>query len=463
MTINSRAQDPPVRLDEPIAVFGVGVEGVSTISYLLSHGATRVTALDAKGAGGLPPGVEVRSGDGYDRDLGRFATVFRSPGIRPDHPALAEARARGTVITSALSLFLSRCPSPVIGVTGTLGKGTACSLATACLEAAGLSAHLGGNIGKNPLDFLDTVRADHRVVLEISSFQAMDLAASPEVAVVLKTTSEHLDWHLDTAEYRAAKAGLVAHQTPDDAVVFNAESEGAREIAAASPGRRVSFAVAGEVDEGIFVRGDALVWRRAGDEELLPFDAARMRLVGRFNLENVAAGVAAALTAGAAVAPACRAAESFGGLPHRLERVAEANGVVFFNDSYATRPEAAIAALEAFDAPLALILGGSEKHADFGPLARALVARRNIVYVALIGATAPRLEAAILGAGTPRIPLVGHATMEAAMEACAAAVRSRGGVVLLSPACASFGLFQNYKVRGEKFRAKALELAGLRG
>ena len=210
----------------------------------------------------------------------------------------------------------------------------------------------------------------------------------------------------------------------------------------------------------MFLRGRALVARRAGVEEVLPFDAERMRLVGRFNLENVAAGVAAAMASGAPAAPACRAAELFSGLPHRLERVVESNGVAFFNDSYATRPEAAIAALESFDAPLALILGGSEKNADFGDLARAVAARGGLAYVALIGTTAGRLEAAIRAAGPIRFPLVGHATMEAAMEACAEAVRGTGGVVLLSPACASFGLFQNYKIRGERFRERALEIAG---
>jgi UDP-N-acetylmuramoylalanine--D-glutamate ligase len=461
MSVESRTARAPQGIAEPVAVFGVGVEGGATVSYLLEHGIARVTALDARGVDGLPPGLETRFGEGYDRDLGRFATVFRSPGIRPDHPALVEASGKGARVTSALSLFLERCPAPVVGVTGTLGKGTASSIAAACIEAGGRVAHLGGNIGRNPLDFLDIVKEDHRVVLEISSFQAMDLAVSPEVAVVLKTTSEHLDWHRDTAEYRAAKAGLVANQLPFDTVVFNAESDGAAEIAATSRGRRVGFAVARELDEGLFVRGRALVMRSSGAEEILPFDAERMRIVGSFNLENIAAGVAAALAVGAPPGPACRAAELFEGLPHRLERVVEASGIAFFNDSYATRPEAAIAALASFDRPLALILGGSEKHAEFGELGRALVARRNVAYVALIGATSGRLLAAIRDAGPAPFPVVEHPTMEAAMEACAEAVAS-GGVVLLSPACASFGLFANYKVRGERFREKAREIAGRR-
>lgn len=459
MGTDTRTAGASAPIAEPIAVLGVGVEGLSTVSYLLSHGAKSVTALDAKRVDGLPPGIEARFGEGYDRDLARFATVFRSPGVRPDREGLVEARARGTRVTSALSLFLGRCPARAVGVTGTLGKGTASSLAAACLAADGLNVHLGGNIGKNPLDFLDAVRPDDVVVLEISSFQAMDLAASPEIAVVLRTTSEHLDWHVDTSEYRAAKAGLVAHQTAGDTVVYNADSEGAAGIAARSRGERLAFAVAREVDAGIFVRGDDLVLRARGLERRLPFDARRVRLAGRFNLENVAAGVAAALAAGVPEDAACGAAERFEGLPHRLERVVEANGVAFYNDSYATRPDAAIAAIAAFEAPLAIILGGSEKNADFGELAAALVARPNVVRVALIGATAARLAAAISAAGPARFPVVEHATMEEAMEANAKALGGRG-VLLLSPACASFGLFPNYKVRGERFREKARALAG---
>jgi len=459
MSIGTRTALASEPIAEPIAVLGVGVEGLSTISYLVSHGAARVVACDAKRVDGLSPGVETRFGDGYDRDLAGFATVFRSPGIRPDRPGLAEARARGTRVTSALSLFLGRCPARVVGVTGTLGKGTASSIAAACLGAAGLEVHLGGNIGKNPLDFLDDVRPGDIAVLEISSFQAMDLAASPEIAVILRTTSEHLDWHVDTAEYRAAKAGLIAHQDAEDAVIFNAESEGAAGIAAASRGKKIAFAVGCEVETGVFARGDELVLRMDGREATLPFDASRMRLAGRFNLENVAAGVAAALAAGGPEEKVCRAAELFEGLPHRLERVIEAGGVSFYNDSYATRPDAAIAAISSFDAPLAIILGGSEKNADFGQLAAALAARPNVVRVALIGATAGRLAAAISAAGPVRFPVVEHATMEEAMEANMKALPGRG-VVLLSPACASFGLFPNYKVRGERFRARARELAG---
>ncbi len=438
---------------EPVGVLGVGVEGRATLDYLLKHGVFDITALDRAPIEGLPDGVASVFGPEHDQRLERFATLFRSPGIRPDHPSLEAARRAGTRITSAVSHFMERCPAPIIGVTGTVGKGTAATLISEVLAASGLTAHLGGNIGKSPLEFLDDVASDHRVVLEISSFQAMDAAASPHIGVILKTTSEHLDWHLSLDEYRRAKASLFRHQTPEDTLIANLDSEGSRAIAAESHAHRWDYSLRNPVERGIFLDGDRFIYRKDGDDEVLPLCRDRIRLTGGFNLENVAAGVLAALAGGAAVEPACRAAERFRGLPHRLELVAEAGGVRYYNDSYATRPEATIGAIQCFEAaPLALILGGSEKYADFGELAAAVSKHPSIVYIGLIGATGARLQAAIREAGPSPFTMASHADLASAVAAASRAVTA-GGTVLLSPACASFGLFANYKVRGEQFRA----------
>jgi UDP-N-acetylmuramoylalanine--D-glutamate ligase len=447
-----------LELAEPVAVLGVGVEGRATIDYLRSQGVERIAALDANPIEGLPDGVETAFGAGYLRAVERFATVFRSPGIRPDQPELEAVRAAGGRVTSAVDFFLARCTCEVIGVTGTVGKGTCASLATAVLEGGGRKVHLGGNIGVNPLTFLESVRAGDVVVLEISSFQAMDLTISPAVGVILKTTSEHLDWHRDTEEYRRAKAQLLAHQRPSDTVIFHADSAGAREIGAVSAGRRLACSLAGEVERGLFLADDEL-WLRLDDEEQrLPLDISRVRLPGRFNLENIAAALLAAIVVGVDRERGCAAAERFDGLPHRIEHVAEAGGIAFYNDSYATRPDATIAALSAFEGPLALILGGSEKHADFAPLIAALRAHPGLRHVSLIGATADRLAQALDDCGELGFSVSRQPDLEPAVDAAVAALESTG-VVLLSPACASFGLFPNYKVRGERFREKVRQLA----
>jgi UDP-N-acetylmuramoylalanine--D-glutamate ligase len=446
------------KIVEPVAVFGIGVEGRSTIDYLLKQGVSDVTALDRNEIKDLPTKVPVIFGADHDQNLGRFATIFRSPGIRPDHPSLVEARAQGSGVTSAVSHFLVRCKAPVVGITGTVGKGTTASLIANMLQESGFTVHLGGNIGQSPLEFLHLVEEDHRVVLEISSFQAMDIQASPHVAVVLKTTSEHLDWHVDLDEYLTAKAGLLANQRPTDVVVYNANSKGATFIASKSQARRLAYSLTDKVEQGLFLSKDRFVLRREEREEPLPINLNEIRLPGRFNLENIAASILAAVAAGGAAEAACRVSERFEGLPHRLEFVAKAGELSFYNDSYATRPEASLGALSCFEGkPLALILGGSEKYADFSELALAVAKHPSIVHVALIGNTAGRLGRNIENLGPRKFDLIEYDSLESAMGGCVSALRD-SGTVLLSPACASFGLFRNYKVRGERFRAKAHEI-----
>ena len=443
---------------EPIAVLGVGVEGWVTIEYLIEAGASDITALDLKEIQDLPDGVKSVCGDGYDRNLGRFATIFRSPGVRPDIAGLVEARAFGSLVTSATTRFLEECPAPVVGITGTVGKGTACSLTAAMLKEAGFRVHLGGNIGLCALDLLKRVEPSDRVVLEVSSFQAIDLPLSPDIAVVLRTTCEHMDWHTGIDEYWAAKAKLVAHQDSGDLVVFNADSEGSLSIASSSRARKLAFSLTEELEQGLFLRNETFVLKRDGEENLLPIDIGKIRLKGRFNLENVAAALLASFETGASSGAASRSGERFKGLPHRLELVVQAGGLSFVNDSYATRPDATIAALSDFEnEKLAIILGGSEKNADFQELAAVLARHTGVVHVGLIGDTAKRIGRAIDDSGDHRFSVAEYPNMDRAVEGSVSALKGNG-TVLLSPACASFGLFPNYKVRGELFTAKAREM-----
>ncbi len=449
-----------LNVQEPVAVLGVGVEGRETIAYLLRNGATEVTALDQHPIDGLPPSVATVFGPHYDQQLDRFATIFRSPGIRPDGKPLADARTRGAVVTSATDFFLSHCPAPVVGITGTVGKGTAASATAEMLTRAGFTVHLGGNIGTSPLAFLDRVKPADRVVLEISSFQAMDLTVSPQVAVILKTTVEHLDWHRDVEEYRTAKAQLLAQQRADHWVIYNADAPGSAQIARASAGRKIAYSMTGSLDHGMYLKENRFHLRQNGRDLSVPMTLSSVRLKGRFNLENLAAAMLASLQLGAPLEAAARAGEAFNGLPHRLEFVTETEGIQFYNDSYATRPEATIGALSAFDQePLALILGGSEKNVDFDELARVVTNHRQLVHVGLIGATAKRLRRAIEEVLHRPLSMKMHETLEPAVQGAFDSLGG-GGTVMLSPACASFGLFPNYKVRGERFRSAARKIAG---
>jgi UDP-N-acetylmuramoylalanine--D-glutamate ligase len=430
-----------------IAVVGCGVEGRVAVEYWRERG--EVVVHDSSAEVALPPGVATRTGPDYLRGLDEVDLIVRSPGVRPD---VLPAGAR---VTSVVAEFLSRCPAPVVGVTGTKGKGTTATAIASILRAAGRTVHLGGNIGRPPLAFLDEVRADDVVVLELSNMQLMDLRISPRVAVVLAVTPDHQNWHTDLAEYHEAKASIAAYQKPDDVVVYDAGDEVASAIAARSPGARVPFGVG----SAAHARADG-VYR--GDTRLL--DAAEVPLRGAHNLANVAAAITAAETLPRldpgqddmthAIIEGVRTLRP---LPHRLTLVAQVGGVSWVDDSLSTTPETSIAAMAAYQGPKVLILGGSSKGVPFDALARA-IAGAEVRRCLLVGQEAVRIAAALDRVG---VSAYEHVTGGMpAVVARAAELARPGDTVLLSPACASFGEFRDYADRGERFAAAVAELRG---
>lgn len=438
--------DLALRFAEPVGILGFGVEGQSTLRYLISQGVRRIAILDRNEVSltDLPTdaAIEVFGGDRYLDGLAHCKTVVRSAGVNPLQRPLFEFQMNGGRLTSQIELFFERCRSRrIVGVTGTLGKGSCVSMIAHCLDALGVANRLGGNYGVAALDLLSDENPEQVNVLELSSFQLMTLPASPPVAVVLKTTSEHLDWHRSVEEYRDAKANLVRWQKPGDVCIYNADAEGSAWIATQGGARKWTFGASGDVT----VASDHLLC------EGHRLDLVDCAAKGVHQLENMAAALLALKALGLSV-PACmEALKSYHNLKYRLQYDGEKGGIAFYNDSYATRPEAAIAAARSMDRPFALILGGSEKHADFTELAKVLVKLPLMRGIALIGQTAGRLRMA-LDAEKCAVPLVDHAGLEEAFAWSCQLVGS-GGAVLMSPACASFGLFANYKVRGERFDA----------
>lgn len=484
-------------MPRPIALVGFGVEGRGTLDFLLVRETGEKNlrvfdhALDAAAVdkNSAEFGGAAFYGDGdWTEPLSQCGTIFRSPGVRPDLPALSAARAAGAVVTSATELFLSLCPCKVAGVTGTVGKGTTTSLIGEALKASGITCRLGGNIGINPLAFLWDIDDEDVAVLELSSFQLMELQGRrPEVAVILRTSSEHLDWHKDVAEYRRAKGRLLEPDNAEQTVIYCADSEGSAEIVSPCAGRALAVSLQSAVDEGVGMIDGRLHRFREGESQPLSQLALpqldELAMPGRFNRENAAAawlaaealGVASpgietlgaaspgigAVTQGTAVEkrephPGLGAIAAFPGLQHRLERVGGAGGVACYNDSYATRPDATLAALMDFEQPLALIMGGSEKFADFSALCEQVCRHGSLRRVLLIGTTAERLEAELRAAaarlGQDMPPVIRCGSLEEAFQAGLEALNG-AGVLLFSPGCASFDMFPNYKVRGERFRA----------
>ncbi|MDH4121724.1 MAG: UDP-N-acetylmuramoyl-L-alanine--D-glutamate ligase [Deltaproteobacteria bacterium] len=463
------ASSETIRLTEPVGVAGYGVEGRATVEYLWERGIRDLRVMDRDKAGFDPQDpwnhLPFFFGPDYLNQAKECATVIRSPGIRPDTPGLAEARRAGARVTTATRLFLEAWPGKVAGITGTVGKGTATTLLQLALEAAGIPALAGGNIGQNPLRFLTELSDQSPVpvaVLELSSFQLMDLEGRrPEVAVILRTSSEHLNWHLDQAEYLAAKGRLLGEDPSAQTLIFCQDSPGSRALAQGWRGSALAVSLTGPVKAGVGLwenTPDNLLAHFAEGHSPQPLAAlSHLAMPGDFNRENAAAAWLAAMALGADGERALKAIAQFPGLPHRLERAGVVNGAVCYNDSYATRPDAALAAARSFGQPLAMILGGSEKNADFSELMAVLAEHPTLRRAVFMGQTAERMmnelenSARRLGRNPP--PMLRAPGLEQAFDLALEALNHQPGVLLFSPACASFDMFPNYKVRGERFRA----------
>lgn len=445
-------------LPEPVEIVGGGLEGQSTARFLLSAGYERLTLRDRNLEVGAPDGCAFIGGDAYLQGLPDRCSIVRSAGIRPDLPAFVACRERGGVVASQLHIFLGLFQGVhggrVAGITGTFGKGTITTIISRMLSASGVAHVVGGNIGTPMLDLLREETLPDVALLELSSFQLSDLgplpglpreAFAPRVGLAGRVTIEHLDWHRDQIEYWGAKARLCEEQAEDDHSVFLLDDPGSVYVGMAGAAVHHGVGKGGTFEPRIDGLHDA--------EGRRILSRSEMRVPGAFQIQNAALALQASLLLGGDLDASLGAAREFEGLPHRLQFAGEIAGVRFYNDSYATRPEATLAAVEALsDRPLALVLGGSDKNIDFAELARGLRASKHLAYVALIGATAGRLREALEKDGGPSFRLDDHPHLPEAFAACRAAVVD-GGSVLLSPACASFGLFKNYKARGEAFMA----------
>ncbi|MBR3071267.1 UDP-N-acetylmuramoyl-L-alanine--D-glutamate ligase [Fibrobacter sp.] len=442
-------------LVSPVGILGFGVEGQSTLRYLFREGVKDIVVMDKNPVSlpEVPAGVNVKvsSGENYLDGLKDCVTVVRSAGVYPMSKELFQFQMNGGLMTSQIQLFLEQTRSAkVIGVTGTLGKGSTVSMISHILDKCGKANSIGGNFGVPALDLLEDETPDRISILELSSFQLMTLSVSPDVGVVLRVSTEHLDWHKSVEEYRDAKANLVRWQKRDGACVYLKDAEPTAKIAAESPAKtKYAVSLADGPSAG---DGDAVIDGATLTISGQTLDLADCKVRGIYQLENMAAATLACKAIGIGVAEAFEALKSYETLPYRMEFKGEKNGIEFYNDSYATRPDATIAATGSMKRPFALILGGSEKNADFTELSKILVEQRpNLKRIALIGATAERMLDDLKKAGVDEagIKTAIFPTLE---EAFADSLNiGKGGTVIMSPACASFGLFKNYKVRGQVF------------
>ncbi len=421
-----------------VAVLGLGIEGKDAIKYLLSKRA-KVTLFDKKTEKDLnfselnKDDFDLVLGDNYlNGDFGHFDYIVRSPGVYRYLPEIVNAERKGVVVTSAIKIFFENCPAKIIGVTGTKGKGTTSTLIYEILKAGGKDAHLAGNIGKPYLELLGRLTSESWVVMELSSFQLIDLSMSPNIAVVLNITQDHLDWHKNIEEYINAKKNIVSHQMRSDFAVINEEYRTSRDFSKVTKGKAIFFAkktLETKYKENLLLRGE-------------------------HNLENIAAAVAVGKIIGVDEKTILQVVRNFKGLEHRLELVAEIDGRTFYNDSFATSPQPTIAAINSFTEPITLILGGRTKGLDYSGLRHEIANKKNIKNLILIGEIGEEIGG---GIKSKNIISLGMCPIDQIVKQALDATPV-GGVVILSPAATSFDMFKNYKERGLQFKNAVLKL-----
>ena len=437
-----------------VTVIGIGVSNTPLIEMLCKSG-NRVVACDKKSREALGEtadrlealGAALKLGNDYLKDL-EPGVIFRTPGMRPDLPELLDAVKRGAVLTSEMEVFFQVCPCPVIAVTGSDGKTTTTTIIAELLRAAGKTVHLGGNIGHPLLAEAGGMKEEDIAVLELSSFQLMTMRKSPHIAVVTNISPNHLDVHKDYQEYIDAKENIFTHQTIKDVAVFNADNAVTAEEARRAIGRVRRFSRRTELEDGVFLRGDAIISRHDGQERCV-MTVSDIKLPGGHNIENYLAAISA--VDGMVSDDIIREfAQSFGGVEHRIELIRTRNGVRWYNDSIASSPNRTIAGLRAFPEKVILIAGGKDKGISYDELGPVL--NEHVKLLILCGATAGVIrkstEEAANYAGLEILDVADY------HEAVAIADQrsGEGDVVMLSPASTSFDRFANFMERGRVFK-----------
>ena len=429
-----------------IAIAGFDTEGVSSFSHF-SASKNTLTILDQDSAKQIPAGANAVLGKDYLQDLGRFDLIVRTAGLPPRTIFDANPGLSPDKITSQVNEFFRLSPTRnIIGVTGTKGKGTTSTLIANMLIAAGKDVHLAGNIGVPALSLLPRLSVDSWIILELSSFQLSDIKHSPSIGVCLMVVPEHLNWHDDFLDYTSAKAQMFARQTATDTAIYFAENSASKAIATSGHAAAIPYFA----EPGATVSGDTIM---IDGQEVC--EISEIQLLGAHNLQNVCAAVTCVWQITQDI-PAIRSVlTTFSGLEHRLEHVAEIDNVRYYDDSFGTTPETAIVAMQAFAAPKILLLGGSDKGASYVDLAAA-VQSSNVKHVLLLGDQASRIQAELEAVGYNDFSAGGESMTK--IVANAQLLAASGDVVLLSTACASFGMFKDYKDRGDQFKASVLAL-----
>lgn len=403
--------------NKKIAIIGYGIEGKDAEKFLKSKGA-KVTILDQN--------IDAN----YLSNLDKFDILVRSPGVYPYKKELIQAKDSKIRITTPTHIFFDEFNGKIIGVTGTKGKGTTSTLIYEILKKAKFDVYLGGNIGKPLLELLSKLNSNSYVVIEMSSFQLIDLPVSPDFAIILNVTLDHMDWHKNEKEYINSKKNIVKFQKTTDWAIINKDYKS-------------SLSFKNETKANIMYFS-----KKTLDDKF----KKKLILRGEHNLENISAACAISKILNINEKLVLETVRAFKGLEHRLEFVRNYKGISFYNDSFATNPQPTIAAIKSFKEEETLILGGSDKGLDYSNLCKEISKRKNCKNIILIGLIRDQIKKALIGAKFKgKIIDLDVSSIDVIVKK-ALEVTLKSGVVLLSPATASFDMFKDYKDRGNKFK-----------
>ena len=446
-----------------VALVGMGISNRAAADFLLSCGA-RLTARDKNPAPDAETvdflrtrGVRMIYGESYLSDIDEDV-IFKSPGIRYDVPELLRAGERGAVVTSEMEVFCALCPCRIFAVTGSDGKTTTTTVISKMLERAaeksGARVFLGGNIGTPLLPMIEEIGEEDFAVLELSSFQLHTMKFTPYSAVITNITPNHLNWHTSMEEYTDCKRNIWRYQTEECRLVLNAENELTRAMADEAPSHVTLFSSKqkpGHLDSCYY--NDGAIWYYDGTEHFV-MNRSDIKIVGMHNVENYMAAVSAVWGI-VGTEDMTEVARTFGGVRHRIELVAEKNGVKFYNSSIDTSPTRTLAALSSFEEKLIVIVGGYDKHIPIEPLIAPLAAKAK--FVVATGDTGMQVLEELVEFGYPRRSIAYIGSFDDAVSYAAGRAKS-GDTVLLSPAAASFDAFPNFERRGDRFTELVKEL-----
>ena len=447
-----------------VAIIGIGVSNIPLLDYFHSLNAN-VTVFDTKEENQIDTSIlkkikdysfSFEGGKNYLDNLIGFDIIFRSPSCMPYTPQIEKEVKRGAILTSEIEMILKLAPCKIIGVTGTEGKTTTTTLIYTIISKSGKRCFLGGNMGKPIFTKIKDVNSDDIIVLELSSFQLVNMEQSPNISIVTNIYPDHLNVHKSYEEYREAKKNIFKHQNRDDIVVLNYDNEFTRDFAKEAEGRVIFFSSKEKLEDGyIYDKTDETIKYCKDNIRRHIIKKEDIKLKGVHNYENICAALAATSSI-VDIDTQIQAIKEFNGVEHRLEFVRELDGVKWYNDSIGTSPASTIAGLNSFNENIILLAGGSDKGLDYTEVGKVIA--KNVRALLLTGPTSEKIENATKQAlGEKKIDIYYPSSMREAVN-LAKQIANKGDVVLLSPASASFDLYKNFEDRGNQFKNLVNEL-----